>query len=169
MSATRPQRTALRRAGTINQMLQLRSETSQAQSLRDSCTRPERARLSASSSSYTAAGVHPAESVRSLGVKSLMPCSLTKLRRLLLLLSGVSLNFLQVCSSCSKGKKKKKKGGRGSTFYFHQLNPRLPVRADLPHWSSSLLKLKRESGEGGVHRGVNSINHKVCASDAISL
>lgn len=98
MSATRPQRTALRRAGTINQMLQLRSETSQAQSLRDSCTRPERACLSASSSSYTAAGVHPAESVRSLGVKSLMPCSLSKLRRLLLL-SGVSLNFLQVCSS----------------------------------------------------------------------
>lgn len=91
-------------------MLQLRSETSQAQSLRDSCTRPERARLSASSSSYTAAGVHPAESVRSLGVKSLMPCSLTKLRRLLLLLlSGVSLNFLQVCSSCSKGKKRKRK------------------------------------------------------------
>lgn len=82
-------------------MLQLRSETSQAQSLRDSCTRPERARLSASSSSYTAAGVHPAESVRSLGVKSLMPYSLSKLRRLLLLLllSGVSLNFLQVCSS----------------------------------------------------------------------
>lgn len=98
--------------------------------------------------------------------------SLYKLRRLLLLLSGVSLSISSKSAppaAKEKKKKKKKKGGRGSTFYFHQLNPRLPVRADLPHSSSSLLKLKRESGEGGVHRGVNSINHKVCASDAISL
>lgn len=147
MSATRPQRTALRRAGTINQMLQLRSETSQAQSLRDSCTRPERACLSASSSSYTAAGVHPAESVRSLGVKSLMPCSLSKLRRLLLL-SGVSLNFLQVCSSCSKEKKKEKERRTG----LHFLLPPIEFRASSARRPASL-ELQPIETEEGERRG----------------
>lgn len=148
MSATRPQRTALGRAGTINQMLQLRSETSQAQSLRDSCTRPERARLSASSSSYTAAGVHPAESVRSLGVKSLMPYSLSKLRRLLLLLlSGVSLNFPQVCSSCSKEKKEKER-----RTGLHFILPPIESRASSARRPASL-ELQPIETEEGERRG----------------
>lgn len=97
-----------------------------------------------------------------------MPCSLSKLRRLLLLLllSGVSLNFLQVCSSCSKGKKEKER-----RTGLHFLLPPIESQASSARRPASLelQPIETKEGERSVHRGVNSINHKVCASDAISL